>query len=365
MTSERSSFRRWSSLAVALLALGAGTARTQDPADDRRLDACYASFTAPRAVSAPGCRARARRAPGGRASSWSGCVPGRGGAGAPAGGRNRRASPVRAASDLAGEVRRRAGESRGGGVPGAGAGGPGLHGEPGPRRPGRPAGPPGGRARAVEPGDRGPPAVAAWSSWGAAGDLPSPGQGPTSTASAWRRCRVRARSSRSWTPGWTCSTRTSGRPTGRRASGTSWTSPPGDIDGDGARRGRAVRGDALHGSRDRRRPHHPRADEAEGHHGARDARPLGGGGGRRRVPRGGPGGGPHRGEGDAGGWVSRVPVGGHHQRALLHRREGGELGSPTWRTCRWGRCCRRTTGGLWRSRRSTRWSVGASLARRW
>jgi len=39
MISERSSFRRWSSLAVVFLALGAGIARTEDPGDDRRLDA--------------------------------------------------------------------------------------------------------------------------------------------------------------------------------------------------------------------------------------------------------------------------------------------------------------------------------------
>ena len=39
MISERSSFRRWSSLAVVLLALGAGAAWTEDPGDDRRLDA--------------------------------------------------------------------------------------------------------------------------------------------------------------------------------------------------------------------------------------------------------------------------------------------------------------------------------------
>ena len=294
MTSERSSFRRWSSLAVALLALGAGTARTQDLADDRRLDVPLRLLHRAQSGQPAGLQSVGPASPGRtreflermRAGTW----------------RRRALRPGAETEALEPSAPRLTLLVKFGGRAGS------LEGA-------------GFRVQAqvgrvytgsLDPSDldgllalrevvlvqlsreiaapRPSPTVELGRSQG----LPSPGGGAHfNGVSLASDGRGRALSLPSWTRAWTCSTRTSGRPTGRRGSATSWTSQSrGHRRGRGARRARAVRRDALHGSRDRRGLAAP-ALSGRGHHGARDARPLG----RRRgtTPRSpglAPGGGP-------------------------------------------------------------------------
>ena len=370
MVSERSSFRRWSSLAVVLLALGSGAAWTEDPGDDRRLDVLLRILH--RAQGGPHLGLRSERATNPeRIRELTERLRG---------GTRRREKPLPGAETAQGVapsasrlvllVKYAGARER---LEGAGF-----------------------RVQAqvgqVYTGSLDPDdldgllalrdvVLVQWSREIAAprplptaerqgvGDPPSPRQErPTSQR---RRSRIPSRgpapSSPSWTPGWTCSTRTSGEPTGQRASATSWTSRApatstgtGSWTGSGRSEGRSTR-------RPRSTPPSPTPPSC----GRETRRGTGRTVSRRRpgTTRRSPGWPPAaelivvkatREDGSLGFQSADIV-----NALSFIDAKAGELGSLTSRTCRWGRLCRRTTGGRWRSRRSTRSSDRGSRARRW